>query len=246
MDFFVWRKVLAGLVLPPVGPLVLAIVGVALLGRRPQLGRALVWTGLGLLVALSTGAVAGGLLRLVNDSGPLTLAQARSAQAIVILGGGVRYAPEYGGDTVGRLTLDRVRYGALVARATGLPVLVTGGATGDTRTEADVMRETLEREFGVPVRWTEDRSRNTHENAQFSAARLERDGVKRVVLVAHGIDMRRARAEFTAAGLEVVPAPTYVPVDGPFELTDLVPNAGALQASYYALYELLANLVRRF
>jgi uncharacterized SAM-binding protein YcdF (DUF218 family) len=108
------------------------------------------------------------------------------------------------------------------------------------------MRETLEREFGVPVRWTEDRSRNTHENAQFSAARLERDGVKRVVLVAHGIDMRRARAEFTAAGLEVVPAPTYVPVDGPFELTDLVPNAGALQASYYALYELLANLVRRF
>lgn len=246
MDFFLWRKVLAALVLPPVGPLVLAVVGAALLGRRPRLGRALVWTGLGLLVALSTGLVAGGLLRLVNDSAPLTLAQARSAQAIVILGGGVRYAPEYGGDTVGRLTLDRVRYGALVARATGLPVLVTGGATGDTRTEADVMRETLEREFGVPVRWTEDRSRNTHENAQFSAARLEREGVKRVVLVAHGIDMRRARAEFTAAGLEVVPAPTFVPVEGPFDLTDLVPNVGALQASYYALYELLANLVRRF
>ena len=245
MDFFIWRKVLAALVLPPVGPLVLAIAGAALLGRRPRLARVLIWSGLGLLVALSTWAVAGGLLRLVDDSPPVTLAQARSAQAIVILAGGMRRnAPEFGGETVGRLTLDRVRYGALVARATGLPVLVTGGALRTTRTEADVMKETLEREFVVPVRWTEDRSRNTHENAQFTAARLEREGVKRVVLVAHGFDMRRARAEFTAAGLEVVPAPTFIAGDGPFDLGDLVPNIPALQASYFALYELLANLVR--
>jgi uncharacterized SAM-binding protein YcdF (DUF218 family) len=246
MDFLLWRKVLAGLVLPPIGPLALAILGAALLGRRPRLGRALLWSGLGLLVALSTWAVANGLLRVVNDSPPVTLAQARSADAIVILGGGVRRnAPEYGGSTVGGLTLDRVRYGALVARATGLPVLVTGGAPPDSRAEADVMRETLEREFGVPVRWTEDRSRNTRENAQFTAARLEQEGVKRVVLVAHGFDMRRARAEFTAAGLEVVPAPTFVPSKWPFQLTDLIPSVGALQASYYALYELLANLVLR-
>ena len=246
MDFFFWRKVLAALVLPPLGPLLIAIAGAALLGRRPRLGRALVWTGLGLLVALSTGLVAGGLLRLVDDSPPVTADQARSAQAIVILGGGVRRnAPEYGGDTVGRLTLERVRYGAMVARATGLPVLVTGGFTGGaTRAEADVMRETLEREFGVPVRWTEDRSRNTRENAQFSVARLEKEGVRRVVLVGHGFDMRRARAEFAAAGLEVVPAPTFVPADGTFDLADLVPIVHGLQASYYALYELLANLVR--
>jgi uncharacterized SAM-binding protein YcdF (DUF218 family) len=246
MDLYFWRRVLATLVLPPLGPLLIAIVGAALLARRPRLGRALVWTGLGLLVALSTGLVAGGLLRLVDDSPPLTAAEARSAQAIVILGGGVRRnAPEYGGDTVGRLTLERVRYGAMVARATGLPVLVTGGFTGGaTRAEADVMREALEREFGVPVRWTEDRSRNTRENAQFSAARLEQDGVKRVVLVGHGFDMRRARAEFAAAGLEVVPAPTFVPADGTFDWTDLIPSAAALQFSYYALYELLASLVR--
>jgi uncharacterized SAM-binding protein YcdF (DUF218 family) len=244
MDFFFWRKVLTALVLPPIGPLALAILGAALLGRRPRLGRALLWSGLGLLVALSTWAVADGLLRLVDDSPPVTLAQARSAQAIVILGGGVRQnAPEFGGDTVGHLTLERVRYGALVARATDLPVLVTGGSHRGSATEASVMRQTLEREFGVQVRWTEDRSRNTHENAQFSAARLEKEGVKRVVLVAHGFDMRRARAEFTAAGLEVVPAPTFVPSRQPLAPTDLIPDLGALQGSYYALYELLANLV---
>ena len=95
------------------------------------------------------------------------------------------------------------------------------------------------------MQWLEDRSRNTHENAQFTAARLEQEGVKRVVLVAHGFDMRRARAEFTAAGLEVVPAPTFVPNRQPLEPTDLIPSVAALQASYYALYELLANLVLR-
>jgi uncharacterized SAM-binding protein YcdF (DUF218 family) len=245
MDFLVWHKVLAALVLPPIGPLVLAIAGAALLGRRPRLGRALLWSGLALLILLSTWAVAGGLLRLVDDSPPVTLDQARSAQAIVILGGGVRRnALEYGGDTVGRLTLDRVRYGAFVARATGLPVLVTGGARRGAAAEAAVMRETLEQEFGVPVRWTEDRSRNTRENAQFSAARLANDGVRRVVLVAHGFDMRRARAEFVAAGLEVIPAPTFALAETPFEIGDLIPSVGALQASYYALYELLANLAR--
>jgi uncharacterized SAM-binding protein YcdF (DUF218 family) len=245
MDFFVMRKVLAALVLPPVGPLLLAVLGAALIGRRPRLGRGLLWSGLGLLAALSTWLAADVLVGLVDDSRPVTLEEARSAQAIVILGGGVRRnALEYGGDTVGRLTLDRVRYGARVARATGLPVLVTGGAPRGGRTEADVMRATLEQEFGVPVRWLEDRSRDTFENARFTAARLERDGVKRVALVAHGFDMRRARAEFAAAGLEVVPAPTFVHARTEFELTDLVPNVAALQASYYALYELLANLVR--
>ena len=246
MDFFFWRKALATLVLPPVGPLLLAIAGAALLGRRPRAARMLLWGGLGLLAAFSTWLVADALLRLVDDAPPVTLEQARSAQAIVILGGGVRRnALEYGGETVGRLSLDRVRYGAFVARATGLPVLVSGGTVRSVRSEADVMREALEREFGVPVRWLEDRSRNTHENAQFTAARLEREGVKRVVLVAHGFDMRRARAEFAAAGLEVVPAPTFVAGDSPFELADLVPNIGALQGSYYALYELLAFLVLR-
>ena len=58
MDFFLWRKALAALVLPPIGPLALAILGAALLGRRPRLGRVLLWSGLGLLVALSTWAVA--------------------------------------------------------------------------------------------------------------------------------------------------------------------------------------------
>jgi uncharacterized SAM-binding protein YcdF (DUF218 family) len=218
------------------------------LRRWPRLGRAFLWTGLVVLLALSLGPVSGLLLWLANDSSAVRIEDARTAQAVVILGGGVRRdAPEYGGDTLGRLTLERVRYGAKLARETGLPVLVAGGTVlGDTATEASLMRAALEREFNIPVRWVEEKSRNTHENARFAAAILKRDGVKRVVLVIHGFDIRRARAEFTDAGLEVVPAPTVVPR---FEITsplDFLPSMAALQGSYYALYELLANAVRQF
>ena len=245
MDLFLLKKLLTFLVLPPTGPLLLAIVGAVLWRRRPRLGGVMLWTGLLSLLLLSLGPVSYLLLRSVSAAAPLRLEDARTAQAIVIPGGGLRReAPEYGGETLGRFTLERVRYGARVARATRLPVLVTGGAPWEGATEASVMRAALEDEFGVPVRWAEDRSRNTHENAQFSAAILKRDGVKRIVLVGHAPDLWRSGAEFAAAGLEVVPAPTGLPtfaLSGPL---DLVPNGGALQGSSYALYELLANAVR--
>ena len=68
------------------------------------------------------------LTRAVEVSEPLDFARASEAQAVVVLGGGLRRdALEYGGDTLGTFTLERVRYGAHVAKRTGLPVLVTGG-----------------------------------------------------------------------------------------------------------------------
>ena len=95
----------------------------------------------------------------------------------MILGGGTRRdAPEYGGDTLGQLTLERVRYGARVARLTGLPVLVTGGSVLGGETEAKLMQESLRAEVAVDVKWAEDRSRTTHENAILSAAILRRYG----------------------------------------------------------------------
>jgi uncharacterized SAM-binding protein YcdF (DUF218 family) len=242
-----WLKTLfKALVLPPTGPLLLVAAGLWLTGRIPRAGRALAWTGVMLLLALSTPTVAFLLLTLVDTSPPLDIERARSAQAIVILGGGIRRdAAEYGGDTLGRLTLERVRYGARVARAIGLPVLVTGGSVFGGTPEALLMRSSLEGEFGVPVRWAETRSRNTHENAVRSAEILVAERISRIVLVAHSFDIPRARAEFAEQGIDVIPAPTGIPrgeIDTPL---DALPNLSALQSSYFALYEMLGNLARR-
>jgi len=240
-----WLKALIkALVLPPTGLLLVVALGLALHSRFPRGGRALALAGvLGLLV-LAMPVTADFLVKFVDTSPVLEAAKARQSQAIVILGGGIRRdAPEYGGDTLGILTLQRVRYGARVARLTGLPVLVTGGSVLGGEPEAKLMQTSLQEEFGVPVRWAEARSRTTHENAVLSAEILRKEGIRRVVLVAHGFDMRRATAEFAAQGIETVAAPTGKHSATRDTVLDYVPSIGGMVGSYYATYEILANLV---
>jgi len=247
VDFLIARKALAALVLPPTGPLLLALAGLILLGRRPRLGRALAWVGVGSLLLLSLPVVSHALLRSLEPPA-LDLRRTGEAQAIVILGGGVRRnAAEFGGDTLARLTLERVRYGALLARATRLPVLVSGGSVYGGTAEGALMKRALEQEFNVEVRWSEERSRDTQSNAAESASILLPAGIKRVILVAHGFDMPRASAEFASAGLQVTPAPTVIAGERlAFDsAAELLPSMSALQGSYYALYELVAEAVRR-
>jgi uncharacterized SAM-binding protein YcdF (DUF218 family) len=231
--------------LPPTGLLLLSMVGLAMRRRFPRSGTTLAWTGVLALLLLSIPAVGVLLVRALDSYAPFDSAQAAEAQAVVILGGGTRRdAPDYGGDTLGLLTLERVRYGARVARLTRLPVMVSGGTVLGGASEAKLMRAALEGEFGVSVRWAEDRSRTTHENAVNSAAILHGAGLHNVVLVAHSFDMLRARAEFAAVGIETIPAATELPSTGPSSLLDYLPSIGGLRTSYYAVYEILANLVR--
>ena len=106
------------------------------------------------------------------------------------------------------------------------------------------MQRALEQEFNVPVRWSETQSRNTHENAVKSAEIFSAARITRIVLVTHGFDMPRARAEFAAQGIDSIPAPTGIPsweFDSPL---DALPSLAALQGSYFALYEIRANVVR--
>ena len=246
MDFAFAAKVLAkAIVLPPAGPLLIALAGLLMIHRTPRAGRALAWLGFVSLLLLCMPIVAH-LLTLPFDRPAFEDGQASGARSIIILGGGTRRgAREYGGDTLGRLTLERVRYGAHIARRTGLPVLVTGGVLpGAQGSEAGLMQDALVKEYGIPVRWTERRSRNTHENARFSATILKREGIDRVVLVAHAIDMPRAIAEFADSGIDAIPAATGLPSGGPVTFFDFLPTVPALQSSRDALYELLANLVR--
>jgi uncharacterized SAM-binding protein YcdF (DUF218 family) len=246
-DFtFGLKKVLTLLMLPPVGPVLISALGLLLLKRRPRLGRALAWGGLVLLIALALPIVAYGLLASLETGEPLDPAQARGADAIVIIAGGLRRgAREYGGDTLNGLSIDRVRYGAWLARRTALPVLVSGGIGNEGTREADLMRRVLEEEFGVKVRWVENRSRNTSENARYAAALLRESGAKRIVLVTHGLDMRRAGEDFRATGLDVIAAPTGLPRPPGEAWRDWMPGMGALVGSYYALYEHLALTARR-
>lgn len=243
VDWFELRNLARALVLPPAGPLLIACVGFALmlLSRRRRLGLLLCGFGIASLWLLAMPVVSAQLMRIATPYETLDLRQPISAKAIVILAGGVRrYAPEYNEDTPNEITWQRLAYGARLARTTGLPVLVTGG-----RGEAAAMRAFLIADFGVTPRWVEDSARDTQQNAAFSRALLDAEGIREIVLVTSDWHMRRALAEFEWQGMQAVPAPVtdYSPPDG--MLARWLPGAGALQDSRTVLYELLGTLVLR-
>jgi uncharacterized SAM-binding protein YcdF (DUF218 family) len=237
------------LLLPPGGPLLLATAGACLIAwraasaRARRTGWALLSVGLAMLWLLAVPLVADVLSRAAQRCPPLDLTHPVQAQAIVILGGDAERlgAPEYGGEpAVAKRLLERVNFGAFVARRTGLPVAVSG-----TRNEAIAMSASLARDFGTPTRWMEDRSRDTFQNAQFCANLLKPQGVTRIVLVTSAEHEWRAMREFASAGFGVVPAPVGLAVPHEIGPGSFVPNAGALSVSTASLYELLGDLTRR-
>ncbi|MCZ8131902.1 MAG: YdcF family protein [Steroidobacteraceae bacterium] len=244
---FVLRVILRSWLLPPAGPLVLALVGLWLMRRRPRLGGSIVVAGVGVLLAMCLPLVADRLAALVGPHAPLDLQRPVDAQAVVVLAGGTRAVP--GGAAGERepstVTLERLAYGARVVRATRLPLLLSGGVVIDGEPESASMDRVLRADFGLAPRWLETRSRNTHENARESARLLRDAGVRRIVLVTSTTHLRRAAVEFEAAGLEVVPAPVGA-VEGGFDgIHDVLPSISALQRSSSAAYELAGLAVAR-
>lgn len=209
------------LLLPPGLHLLLLVLGIVLVWRGLRR------SGLTVLIAatltlylMATGAVAQKLAGWLERFPAIPaaqlnagqLAQLRQAQAIVVLGGGRRRAPDIdGGVTLSDAALERVRHAAMLARATGLPVLVSGGRGAEPAgqaPEAVLMARVLHDEFGISVRWQENDSRTTQQNAANSARLLQTDnGIFRIILVTQAHHMLRAVREFHHAGFSVLPAP---------------------------------------
>ncbi len=220
----------AVLLVPPVNLAVLALAFV-LLGRRRLAGAAL-----GLLLLLALPVLAGTLLVSLETGSPPPAGP--PPQAIVILGGDVRARAGTPAFVVGALTLERLQGGAALARATHLPILVTGGVVdADGPPVAALMAASLQADFAVPARWIEPASHDTWDNARLSAALLRQAGIRSVYVVTHAWHMRRALIAFAATDLAVIPAP--LPPDRPprLRLGALVPRVTAWRLSYFALHE---------
>ncbi|WP_295456574.1 YdcF family protein [uncultured Thiodictyon sp.] len=242
------QQIIKTLLLPP-GIIILMLVGAFFLVRGGA-GRALLLTATAGFTLLCLPVVAILLMVPLEPYAALDLRAplAPQVKGILVLGGGLRSdAPEFGGLTLDTFTLQRVRYGAKLQRATGLPLYVSGGvATAQAPAVGELMARTLREEFAVPVAGVENRSRTTWENAAYSKPMLERDGVAQVLLVSDAWHLPRAVAACEQAGFAVTPAPTGL-IAGPhwreqLGLSDWVPRAGALAISTYALQEHLGRV----
>jgi uncharacterized SAM-binding protein YcdF (DUF218 family) len=207
-----WKPVLAALLLPPVPFLVLLLLGARLLLPRRGLGWLVILFSVAMLWLSTCTGTAQFLSQFVlHPPGALTSGrikelktETRPPTAIVVLGNGMEpYAPEYGVSNLTRLSVERLRYAIWLGRETGIPVAFSGGvgwaAPEEGKSEAQVASQIAAQEFGRPLKWLEDKSRDTRENASFTIALLKPLGIKHIVLVTHGWHMPRALRAFEEA-----------------------------------------------
>lgn len=252
------KPLLTALVLPPAGPLLLAFLGLWRVWRKKILGGVLCMVALSGLWLLSCNAVAVWLALHILPQGPAlppatasAVLHARQVQAVVVLGGGVEpFAPEYGAAQPTENTAIRLRYGVWLARQSKLPMAFAGGVgwanSGTTATsEGAIARAAVAEDYGMALRWVDDQSRDTAENATKMHVLLAREGVQRIALVTQAWHMPRAQQAFERAGFTVTPAPTGFTQPQQRNLLEWLPTGHGLQSSREVLREWLGLLIAR-
>ncbi|WP_263144204.1 YdcF family protein [Pseudomonas sp. RIT-PI-AD] len=207
-----FRYIFKQLLMPPGCLLLLLLLACWWHRRRPRLAAGCFVVGFAGLLLMSLPAVVEHAARALEREPALASAElgrlSERAQAIVVLGAGRERDAAWDTPQPGLMANERLRYAARLARASGLPLLTSGGLHyGQPPSEAAIMADSLRDDYGVAVRWQEGHSRTTWENAVDSARLLAAEGVTRVVLVTQAWHMPRARWCFEQQGLQVVGAP---------------------------------------
>ena len=251
MDTLIWTatNLIANFILPPT--LFFGLMAFGLWqGKKKRWGRWLTVGSLVLFVLLSVGAVGRLLVQpFETASPPLDFARIRDlprhGAMIVVLGGGRRLgAIEYpGGEALGPASLERSRYGARLAKMTGLPLSVSGGKPdGGNLSEAALMKDFIEAELKQPVAIVEDQSFDTRQNAQYIFARLAPLKIDTIVLVTDVLHMPRAARIFEALGMNVIPAPMDFRAGAALNVMDFLPSAEGLRLSRYVFHGLIGEV----
>jgi uncharacterized SAM-binding protein YcdF (DUF218 family) len=171
-------------------------------------------------------------------------------QAIIVLGGGSRLgaqdSSEYGHQDLGKESLERVRLAAKVAKQTGLPILTAGGmpyirsmSQPIDQADAVIMAMVLKNEYGLSVKWIEDQSHTTQENAVNSAKLLKAEGVHHIYLVTQFWHMPRAQKIFQKQGFQVFPIAQGYQASQRYTPLDFYPSAHGMTLTRQIWHESL-------
>jgi uncharacterized SAM-binding protein YcdF (DUF218 family) len=231
----------------PLGLSILLLLG-ALLGRRHR-AVATGFTALAVLIlwVAATPRFSGWIMSALEEEWPPASAQAAPRADVIVLLGGMTRGVVPGADLPDLSgSADRLFHAVALYRAGKAPLLLlTGGNAQGYESEAVSMQRML-LAMGIPgdAMVLEKRSRNTHQNAVYSAEILHALDAHRVLLVTSAYHMRRARFEFERQGFTVFPAATdYQLVEAPNTLLDWLPDAGSLQQTTRAMKEYLGWVV---
>jgi uncharacterized SAM-binding protein YcdF (DUF218 family) len=170
---------------------------------------------------------------------------------IILLGGGlIEGVPDLSGSgTPSHDMQARLVTAVRLQRTLRLPVIISGGAVHEYRTaEAPVVRRFL-LDLGVPKDQViiEDKSRDTLENARYTAKICADRGFRHPLLVTSAYHMRRSVKAFASQGMNVLPIPAQFQV-GPhsgYSWAHYLPQAGSMAQTATALREYIGLLYYR-
>jgi len=252
---FALKKLVTYLILLPPGNVIvfLLLLGIYLFWKNLKRAAKLTWlVALGLYL-LSLQPVATLLISPLENMYKVPPKEdLKTCKAIVILGGGVKVGVPF-------LELKNDLSGDAFKRAVGgyklyqikhRPVIVSGYSMSDRVSEAQIMKGFLTylgvKAFDI---YTDDRSRDTYENALFTKEILKKLNVERFCLVTSAYHIPRSVYLFQKAGFEkgsIVPVPVdYKASRSVFTFYKLFPNSYWLNVSSKALKEYFGLLYYR-
>ncbi|AUX20401.1 hypothetical protein SOCEGT47_008700 [Sorangium cellulosum] len=238
--------------------LVAVAVGLALSGgdwayrsRRGKVGRVLVWGAWLALWLLSMPWVSSSLVRWYStrpsDLRADLAGTAPERRALILLSAGID-VDEFNVPAMERLSepgLERCLGAARVYREHGFGHVIISGrdAVQGPTALAGAMADLLV-ELGVPRKkiLLETESRDTRENALYSARMVRDLPVDTVVVVTSALHMPRSIRLFERAGLPVLPAPVRFQSPPPEGLERLIPSSFALRRSQRLVHEIVGLL----
>ncbi len=244
---------LVPLFLYPLGLAILLVAVALILGRFRRFSGALLLLAIALLWLSSMPLTADYLaLRWEAAYPPVATEKLPQADAIILLGGFIqqplppRREPDLTGGADRLFEAASLFHGGKAAH-----IIVSAGNlpwSEIVAPEADWIGRFLVK-LGVPADAIilESRSRNTRENALFSAAILNSKGWHSVLLVTSADHMRRAMATFRKIGIRTTAAPTDVQARAQFYVNvfDLLPSADALVETSAVLKEVIGLVYYR-
>jgi uncharacterized SAM-binding protein YcdF (DUF218 family) len=240
---FLIKNAIGALLLPPGIHVVLGVFSLVLWQRRARLARGVLVINLAALYALSTPVISHMLMAPLEPP-PITPAALAQVDAIVCLGGGTLFGAQQTPDErdVNATSAERVRYTARLARTTGKPVALSGGAAfGEAVSEGELMARVLRQDYGITPVWVETNAVDTADNASFLAQKML-PHYRHIALVSSAWHLARAQIVFKRAGFAVTLAPTSYQNQRPFSPLELLPAPDGLSTSYWALHEYLGML----
>lgn len=248
---FALKKILTAFLLPPGIFIVLLLFSGLWFLFKKNWKAGIINCFLGIFIwLLSISPVADAMLRGLESE--FEIPEDPHGDVIILLGGGVYdNAPDLSGigapseDMLGRI-ITAVR----LQKKINVPVIISGGAVFKGRkAEAPIVKRFLT-DLGVPDKKIiiEDKSRDTIENARYTAEICKRLGYKKPLLVTSAYHIKRSILSFKRVNIDVIPFPANFKTweIKKYRWESYLPDSSELEDSYTAMHEYIGLLFYKF